>query len=193
MKTSKYVKNSESSTTANVDKPADVNDRKIYLGGFVVLSQGNFDQIFLLGVPVDMTDRDIYMFLSKFGPVEYVLGREGAGNYRYAFVTFESKKTAQAVLTADISKLTTRNGCRLRPGLIRENNNKSGTRVYRRRPQSVQSWEPKDEVEYNRRKGQEFTEGGSEYNQMSQYNHHSYNFQHPQQVRICVFCSEGIN
>ena len=199
MKTSKCVKNLESSnvesnTAANVDKPTEVKERKIYVGGFKVFSQGNFYHILLLGVPKDMTDRDIYMFLSKFGPVEFVSGREGAGNYRYAFVTFESKETAQAVLSAKVSELTTRNGWKLKAGPIRENNfmeRKTWTKVYSRRPRSVQSgdqtWEHKDDVEYNRRIGQEFIEGEAEYEQMSQYNNnHNYNFPHFQAQQVCI-------
>ena len=71
-----------------------------------------------------MTSKDVFMFFTKFGPVEFAKVHNSHYNsYRFAFVTFESRDSRQRALTAEEVKLTLRDRSvlRVRAARAREN------------------------------------------------------------------------
>ena len=76
-----------------------------------------------------MTSKDVFMFFSNFGPVEF------AKVYRhFAFVTFESRETREAVLEAGQDQLTLWNGKKLKVAAARMKEIKTRTWVRKKRP-----------------------------------------------------------
>ena len=54
-----------------------------------------------LGVPFGMNSRDVFIFFTKFGPVNFAKVYQGKqGNFQFAFVTFQTRETRQTVLAA---------------------------------------------------------------------------------------------
>ena len=74
-----------------------------------------------------MDSRDVFMFFTKFGPVEYAKAYYGKSNSKFAFVTFESRETSEEVLKAEKAELTLRNGKYLKVGAARSKEIKSQT------------------------------------------------------------------
>ena len=64
-----------------------------------------------------MTDRDLYYFFqNKFGPVEFVISKDRR-TFRFAFITFQSKETAEKAFAAE--EVILRTGKRLVIGKCR--------------------------------------------------------------------------
>lgn len=71
-----------------------------------------------------MSSRDVFIFFSKFGPVNFAKVYQGKqGNYQFAFVTFDSRETRETVLKAGEADLTLRNGRKLKVGAARRREN----------------------------------------------------------------------
>ena len=91
----------------------------MFIGIFVEILPGA-DVIPFLGVPVGMTSKDVFVFFTKFGPVNFAkVLKAKHGHYYFAFVTFESRVTREAVLEAGEAELTLHNGRKLRVGAAR--------------------------------------------------------------------------
>ena len=71
-----------------------------------------------------MTSKDVFVFFTKFGPVNFAKVYQAKhGKHYFAFVTFESRETREAVLAAGEAELTLSDGRKLRVAAARRREN----------------------------------------------------------------------